>query len=184
MDIALLLPAISAGLNRKWRGEAQAPRFAWYGLMALMAYALTLDMAFTVVWGLFLLGYAVLPWHAMFSAMNGKPPKRKDHPAAQWMQSVAHFINDKLSEPDNAKEKWQRYGIVYGAVRALPMMPAVLLLSHYSPLWYAGAALFLMGYVYFLCGKLSVYFKATHLDVAFAEIVMGWALATYLLILI
>lgn len=189
MIAALGLPFVSAGLNRKWRGEGQAPRWVWYTYMVICGWCVTLNWKFTLIWISFLLGYALLPWQAMFSAVNGQAPSRKDHWSVQWMQNVAHWVHREWWPTTDCTnldpEYWCEFGIIYGAIRALSMMVSVGLFTWYAhsfaPL--AGLLFSAMGYVYYLGGSLSRYWlKNNAIGVPIAEIFMGWAILSYMLV--
>lgn len=128
--LAMLYPFIFAKLNRTWRGEGGAPKWAWFTFMVLAAGALTLDPYFMFIWLLFLLGYAVPPTNALFCSVTGRPPGRKDKERWQWMQDVALEINQALPAV-RLPEFWYRYSVVYGAVRAWFMCVAVIMMYGY-----------------------------------------------------
>lgn len=193
----LFLPIVSAVTNRIWRGEGSMPRFEWYALNILTAFLLTCvhdGIYITTVyvgiflgWVLYFLGYAIFPWQAMFSAINGQTPSRKDNWSVQWMQSISFSITAMITPMrlDNPKSDWYAFGCVYGFFRALLMMPGILILSYmthsYIPL--VGAAALLMGVVYYLGGVFSRReTQGNGLGVAFSELAMGWWNGTYMLI--
>jgi len=174
--LAAALPFIISDLNRTWRGEDGVPNWVWYTFMALCAGAVTLDPYFILCWMVFVFGYAVLPWHAMFSAINGQPPGRKDHWSVQWMQDVAYRLTTRqLPFMGYLAEViyWQRFGVIYGAIRAATILPGVFLLCGYtgSLLPITGLLFLGMGVVYWLCGRVDK-----------AERVMGFAIGVYLIV--
>lgn len=178
---SLLFPGISAGLNRKWRGDGEAPRWAWYLFMTTMIYAVTGDVIFSGIWLFFLFGYALLAWQAMFSAINGQPPGRQDAWYAQWMQTLTLWINKRLPAI-GVTENWYRYGMIYGAIRATAMLPAIFMLCGYTGSWIpmTGLLLLSMGYTYKRCGDYCAYIGVPRgTGVGFAEMVMGWCIMTY-----
>lgn len=181
---ALALPFVSAGLNRKWRGEAGAPRWVWYSFMTIMGYVVTFDPYFTLIWLLFLLGYAMAPWQAMFAAITGVKPGRDDSWAFQWMQTVTYNLCGMTSTGLYTQNDWYRFGKVYGAIRALPMMPSIFMFCGYTgSLMPLTGLLFLgMGYVYYLGGKTARALNASQLSVAIPEVIMGWCIVAYMLL--
>lgn len=184
-ETAMLLTLVGAGLNRKWRGEGQAPRWAWYGMMVALALVSTLDERFAAIWTVFLLGYALAPWQAMFSAVNGQKPGRNDSAAFQWMQEVAYSICGMPRILVDVEKYWYDFGIVYGAIRATLMIPGIFLIAGYTHSWVPliGLSFLSMGYIYYLGGKLARYWGiAEGTGVAFAEITMGYLIITYMLI--
>jgi hypothetical protein len=147
---ALLLPFISAGLNRDWRGENKdgAPKLGWFIFMVIIAYCVTLDGAFAALWAVFLVGYGVPPTHAGFSARHGRPPGRRDK-WWQWMQDLALWLNRALP-PIYVRDFWIRFGIIYWAVRATVLWPAILMLIAYTHSWLplAGLSMHFIGYAF------------------------------------
>lgn len=190
----VFIPAITALINRFWRGEAGKPRWAWYSFMVLLAMTvcgLNLEYSaipMTLAWTLFFAGYAMLPWQAMFSAVNGQAPGRKDAWWIQWMQTVAATICDiHLDNPSAiySESRWRAFGMVYGTLRAMFMAPGILALEYLtrSPLPAVGLLGFGMGVVYYLGYRLAKHFNIPiAMGVPFAEIGMGWWLGTYILI--
>lgn len=170
MIYALALPFISAGLNRTWRGEGGAPKWAWLGFMTIMAWCLTFDPLFTLAWTLTLLGYAVPPNQALFSAVHGFLPMRKDSREWQWMQDCAYWIEARLPAQNTA----HAFGMIYGAFRAIPMAPGIFMMAGYTqslaPLMF-GQAFLLLGAIYAMCGRVDR-----------AERAVGFMLGCYLLV--
>lgn len=180
-----LLPLVGAGLNRKWRGEAQAPRWAWYAMMTIIAYVSTLDARFAAIYALFLLGYAMAPWQAMFSAVNGHAPGRSDSAYFQWMQEITYSICGIPRILVDVEKYWYNFGIVYGTIRATLMIPGIFMLAGYtsSLVPFIGLGFLSMGYIYYLGGKLSRYWGISEsTGVPFSEIPMGYLITAYMLV--
>jgi hypothetical protein len=190
-----LLPitALTAIFNRLGRGEAGVPRPVWYIGMVLLAGVLVcarLDfqgMEYMGAWLLYFLGYALMPWQAMFSAVTGEKPGRDDGWYIQWMQVLsADIVGIELGKPIfYTAETWRQFGMVYGALRATLMMPGIIALIYVShslvPL--AGLEALLMGVVYWLCGRFSRHEgMGNAMGVPLAELTMGWWHGTYMLI--
>lgn len=173
---ALGLPFVLAALNRAWRGEDGAPKAAWFGFMGLVSFCLTMDVRFTAAWLLVLVGYAVAPTHGMFTAIHGYRPARKDRWLWQWMQWLA----GKIAHPGT-----RSFGVAYGAVRGLLMLPGAELMALYTgsyvPLLVGSLAL-LQGYAFYKAGLVARAWACEHTAVAIAEVIIGWALGTYLLV--
>lgn len=182
----MFIPGVSAVLNRYWRGEGAVKRWVWYAFMTSLGFLATFDLKFTAIWLLFLVGYAMLPWHAMFSAVHGQGPSRRDPRYAQWMQTVAFYLIglEPMGKKTYTTAVWRNFGKVYGAIRALPMLPAVFAFALYlkSPVPLIGIAFFGMGLVYFYGGKAARHVKQPGIAIALSEIIMGWCVATYMLI--
>lgn len=184
----LFIPAVTSILNRLWRGEAGVPRAVWYAFMVAVATGTcflahpTMDMGslrgLTVIWLVYFLGYALMPWQAMFSATHGNPPGRKDNWAVQWMQMVAKFLTIDRGQD------WYDFGIVYGIIRATLMIPGILLLAHFygSHIPLIGLVGLMMGFVYYAAGLFARHFNSQNMAVPFAEMAMGWWHGTYILI--
>lgn len=181
----LFVPGLMAIVNRYWRGEGTIDRLTWYVSNAMLALALSLDAKFSLIWLLFELGYAMMPWQAMFSAVHGVRPGRKDGWLTQWMQPAAHWTAGKLYGMDyESKAFWQRFGIVYGAFRGALMLPAIYAMALYtqSPVPWIGLVFLFMGQIYYWGGKIAHHFGCDNVAVALSEVVMGWLCGTYLLI--
>lgn len=180
----MLISLVYAGLNRKWRGLGQAPRWAWYAFMGEIAYCMTLSLTFTAVWELFLVAYAMLPWQAMFSAVNNQPPARKDSKVSQWMQDVALWSTSRFSNRITDPDFWHKYGIDYGMVRALPMVTVVLGLPFWlhSGIPLVGLGFISMGYIYYFSGQASraIDSGTNFFATTIAEPVMGYLIGEYL----
>jgi hypothetical protein len=167
------VPFAIAGLNRAWRGGGikDIPKPAWFAFNVLIAWCLTFNWVFCLAWLLLLLGYAVPPTHAMFSAVHGLPPARDDSAVWQWMREVSLRVNKAL--PSLAIGLlWARYGVIYGFVRALLMMPGAVLMAGLaqSPALLACSFVFLLlGMSYFIAGTVKG-----------AEIATGFVLGVYL----
>lgn len=205
----LWVPGVTAWLNRYWRGEGRTPfgKWFWFLSFSLVAYAMSLHFYFAVAWLLFVFGYGVLGWHAIFSAITGRPPERMDSAKTDWMQVIAckilrmerpaYFpaldadgkktsIISPLYATPHSVAQWRRFGMVYGAVRGTLMLPgvAVMILVTQSLLPLVGVAIALgMGFVYELGGRCARHFQLPEdKGVPIAEVIMGWLLGTYLLL--
>lgn len=165
--VDILLPLLFAYVNHYWRGQGKVPRWVFYSFMFFQALVLTFDYIFAVKWLVFMAGYAVLPWQAMFSAIHGEKPGRKDNRFVQWMQTAT----------ERTGAQGRTYGVVYGAFRALPMLPGIILLGDWWGLLFVG-----MGGIYYLCGLWSIFWtKSYAIAVGLAEIVMGYFIGHYFL---
>ncbi len=189
----LLLPFVIGVFNRWARGEGNVPRFVWYGVMTttgallgnpeLLSYTgFTWHNALIYpIWLLFLAGYAMAPWQALFSAITGEAPSRKDSWRWQWMQDLAFPLSNRTwsENPPN----WYRYGIVYGTIRACLMLPGIAALCWFyqSPAPLVGAGLLIMGFVYYACGRAAVHLNAGGVAVPLAEFTMGDFIGCYML---
>lgn len=188
--LALFIPAILAPINRFARGEGKWKRWQWYGFITLLSGFVSFDSKFAIIFLLIALGYALFPWQAMFSAFTGKPPGRKDHWIAQWMQNLTHAILshwyvESLLNAEEYPIYYKRFGMIYGAIRGALTIPGILMMCGYTKSWIPliGILFLGMGVVYFLAGKLCMRFELREsMAVPFAETFMGWWLGTYLLI--
>jgi len=181
MTWQLLLPGLSAYINRFARGEGNWPKFLWLAFMALAGYLCSRDLGFTLIWLVFVAAYAIPPTHGMFSALSGNPPSRKDHPIFQWMQDIAmglargSWIEEQVD--------WHRFGIIYGAVRSFLILPAIISMAFYQqslvPL--IGFIFLGLGYLYYWSGKVCRKNGISGAAVALTEIITGWALMTWML---
>ena len=205
----LFIPGLIAWLNRTWRGEGNTPfgKWFWFASLTCCAYAMTLNLVFAASWLFFCLGYCLLGWHAMFSAITGRPPGRKDSPKTQWMQDAAYQALSMARPPyfpgidDDGgtieilsphyvtpydPAKWKRFGVVYGGIRGLLMLPGVawLIWATQSLLPLLGVIIATgMGAVYFLGGRIvQKYQLPEDKAVLIAEVMMGWLIGTYLLV--
>lgn len=131
--ITLINMIVSAILFRQ-RGT-DAPRWLWLAIMTGLAYAYSQYVTQTLLWLWVFVVMGCFPTHVLFSAIHGIPPGRRDHWLFQWMQDIALNFDGKA------------VGVFYGVVRALPALPAFILLG--KP---AMAILLLHGAVYYLWG--------------------------------
>lgn len=188
-----MVPIVVALFNRFGRGEGLVPRWAWYALMVdtalIVCAASKFNLyelgAFTASWLIFFLGYALLAWQAMFSAVHGKPPARKDPGYINWMQDLAYFLSraPQAGTPASAIYNYRLFGIIYGTIRATTMIPGILMLCWItrSSIPLDGLFVLAMGLVYYGAGKLSKHLTGTpYIGEALAEIGMGWWLGTYM----
>ena len=169
----LFLPLLTAILNRV-RGEGIVPKSVWYAVMTLLAAGL--NPYLMGAWLLYFVGYAMMPWQAMFSAVNGDAPSRQDHWLIQWMQPLTLKLTGA---------NYHLYGIVYGVIRASLMIPGVVALmavtGSFTPL--IGLLGLSMGLVYYLCGRFSRHSQMGNaFGVPLAELVMGWWHGTFILL--
>ena len=180
------MPIIVAILNRM-RG-AGMPKWLWFAVMFLLPFTIGKDWGFCVAWAVFILGYAVLPWQAMFSAFTGMPFVRKDGRYVQWMQDWSTALSRKyiIGHWSN-KSLWKLSGVIYGVFRAIPMMFGVAALYLYtgntSALW--GVLFFGMGLVYLVSGIVCRIIKQRFtvrgsIEVVLAELMMGLLIWGYL----
>jgi len=189
----LWITAVTGLLNRLWRGEGQVSRATWYSFMVITAlivghgwvYPLTKIVQLAIIWLIYFLGYALLPWQAMFSAITGESPSRKDSWYTQWMQTLAYAITGTSYGGTYPPAQWRLFGIVYGAIRACWMIPGIILLMQFYNSYIALAGLFglAMGLVYYGGYRLALHFQAGNMSVTLSEMTMGWWLGTYILII-
>ena len=131
--LTLINMLVSAILFRQ-RGTV-IQRGLWLAIMTGLAYAYSQDVTQTLLWLWVFVVMGCFPTHVLFSAIHGNLPGRRDHWLFDWMQTIARRFKGKA------------VGVVYGAVRALPALPAFILLG--KP---AMAVLLLHGVVYYLWG--------------------------------
>lgn len=182
-----MIPFITAITNRLWRGEGQLKRWQWLAFMVTLA-GLTSKSRGTILeeiellasWFLFFAGYAILPWQAMFSAIHGQAPSRADSKWFNWMQTLALWIT-RPKVPN-----YYVFGMVYGAIRALWMVPGIIALCYVLHSWLplVGLAGLLMGVVYYFGGKMSRHENLGNgSGVMFAELMMGYWIGYYIEVL-
>lgn len=198
MTIALFfLPLVTAIANRLWRGEGMVPRWVWYSYMIFcgtsvyyMGHPETAGAHLTLIgcaWAVYLLGYAVPPSQALFSAIHGRAPSRGDRPIWQWMQHAAYEIAACVRPYrfDQTEVVYHTFGVIYGTIRSLWMLPGVAMLCYAtgSPLPAAGLVSMLLGLLYYGAGRLSRHFEQGEvMGVPLAELGAGWWIGSYMLI--
>lgn len=170
--LSIITIAALAYTNRHWRGDGSHPKWHWLALNFGLAWLLSGDLVFSTLWLLFAICYAVPAWHAVFSAIHGYPPQRKDAPYIQWAQDVAKRINVKLPAV-GIQRFWKRYGIIYGFVRGSLVIPPMIALALYTQSFapFVGLSVLGMGYVYYFAK-----------DVAKAERILGGLLGVILVV--
>lgn len=176
---ALPLMIASAILNR-WRGDDTIPKGAWLISMTCLAYGVTLDVYLTALWLVALVLYSVPPWHAVFSAIHGRPPGRNDRKAWQWMQEWAKWHVNIYLHPaaEYTSDHWQRFGALYGVLRGAIVVPAFFPMAIYAGQnWVAVIGFFFlfMGPIYHACGMLNPWSEAS--AVKWSEWTMGAMIA-------
>jgi len=174
--IELAAIALSGIINR-FRGDNTIAKWLWFLIMMWIAAMLGHTWYFLICLATILAGYAVLPWQAMFSAINGMPPSRPDN----QMQDVALYLTKLLPTMPIAC-MWRTFGVIYGAIRSLPAIVGVLMLYGYTgnPNALYGLLFVFMGAIYYLSGKICYRFNWHKHAVAGAEIVMGALLGLFL----
>jgi len=205
----LFIPGMMGLLNRDWRGEGDTPigRWFWYVFNALVALAVAFpDFIFSGAWALFAVGYSMVGWHAMFSAITRRPPGRMDSAYYDWMQKLTYRLLSMKRPPyvpgfDNEGKrinaldrnyvspysplKWAQFGAWYGMLRGTLMLPGVAAMFFYtgSAVTLAGVGMLGMGWVYYWAAKIRDHFELREdYGVPIAEFIMGWLCGTYLLI--
>lgn len=184
----LPVPGITAITNRLWRGEGMIPRWQWYGFMVILAVAVSgafSQWPLYLTWLVYFLGYALLPWQAMFSAITGAPPSRQDPWYINWLQTLTYRFCQMQPGGSYTPTQWRTFGIVYGTMRAGFMLPGVFALAWYahSLVSLSGILCLCMGLVYYGAYRLSEHFSVgTTVAVPLAEMTMGWWHGTYMLI--
>ncbi|NBW13721.1 MAG: hypothetical protein EBR82_37550 [Caulobacteraceae bacterium] len=120
----MLIPALLSLFNMA-RGEGKLSHANWLILCWLLINAQTLYLADTLAGMWIVVVVTIMPPHAMFSAIDGKMPGRKDG-GYQWMQNLAYKATRALPH------KWAFYdlGIVYGLIKGCLAIPAILWLGH------------------------------------------------------
>lgn len=152
----IVTPIASSILFRiRGGGLLDAPRWAWVAATAALCYFAADNWLFAACWLWVYLVIGISPTHALFTAIHGNMPIRRDHWLFQWQQEWASFAKGRL------------YGVVYGVMRSLPALPAFIIMAAYS-----GSLLPLAGFVIALHGV--VYYFAR--SVPIAEYVIGYAL--------
>lgn len=188
--LLLLVPGLTALGNRLLRGEGRIKKFLWIALMAGLAVGVAhiitpidswkLAGYLAGAWTLYFIGYAVPPTHAMFSAVHGRMPTRTDSPAFQWMQNISLYC---WEHTDQVNARF--YGVIYGTLRSLWMLPGVIAVWYVTGSNYAAVGLlaFLQGIGAYAAGKLSFHFGVDErLGAAFGELGIGWWHGTFMLI--
>lgn len=187
--LEILLPFASAILNRM-RGSGM-PKWLWFATMFTFPLWLGHTYAFCALWLLFLAGYAVLPWQAMFSAFTGQPFGRQDKPYIQWMQWYSIALAKSVStEATSNKSYWKRAGIIYGAFRSIPMLLATIPLYLYtgSLTAFIGLLFVFMGAIYYLSGVVCAIIRRRRniegsIETVGAELAMGFLIGLYLVVI-
>lgn len=188
----LPLTGVTTIINRLWRGEGNVVRWEWYGSMTTLfcVAPAPADIVGAACWLLFLIGYAMLPWQAMYSIATGRPPARRDHPAFNWMQTAAAFITGvAVGRPPNPIDPkwWKLFGFIYGVIRGAWMIPgAVALGLHFQSYVVAivgtGIALGFPLALRLGCAARDHWGMPEDKAVLFEQLIMGWVLGTYMLI--
>lgn len=189
MILCAVLPAfplLTAVLNRYWRGEGNAPRWLWYTFMTLAAGAVSYKVDWAgFIWLPFLLGYAMAPWQAMFSAITGGPPSRRDSLQWQWMQTLAYKLTtSERVKAGSSSEYWKLFGVVYGAIRGSLMLPGVAVLTYFyhSPAPLLGILFLNLGVIYYIGGKMAEHIQSPNAPVPISEFIVGYLLGWYMLV--
>lgn len=179
---AIFLPALTAALNRVWRGEGAVPRWAFFAFMTCPM--VILDWRLTLPWLLVLVGYTVPPTQAMFSAVHGRPPGRRDGWAWNWMHPATTSIIT-VKPGGTMMGIYRIYGMVYGGLRGLYTLPGVLWVWWVSgtPIALLGVLFLGQGVVFYQAGRIARRFELPEtMAVPIAEVVMGWWLGSYMLV--
>lgn len=150
-----LLSAIILGTARAADGADKISRTAYVVICYLVVYANTtftsahivFRLLDTAAWMWVLCVLTMLPPHALFSAIHGEAPKREDG-RWQWLQIAAKWMADHPKALD--WQYWYWFAILYGAIRTLLIIPAVIWLN--EP-WIMLAML--QGVLMWVCGKVS-----------------------------
>ncbi len=154
--ITSLLSALILGTARAADGADKIPRPVYVGICALVVAINIPDMGYTwlyfvtfAAWMWVLCVLTMLPPHALFSTVHGNPPGRGD---GRWnfLQSAARWLTRKWLRND-CRDYWICYALLYGAIRALLIIPAVIWLN--EP-WLMLAML--QGVLMWVCGKASI----------------------------
>lgn len=205
----LFVPGMMMILNRDWRGEGDTPfgRWFWYVFQFMVMFLITRSVVVSSGWLVFSLGYSLLGWQALFSAIHGRPPQRKDSVLYDWMQSVTFkwlgmqrpkYIKARL--PNGKTEylldpawinaytlrEWRKFGAWYGVLRGAMMLPAIIffvgVFQSLIPL--VGLVFLSIGWMYRWAGLIRTnYTLPEGMAVVFAEGIVGWSMGTYLLII-
>lgn len=183
----LIIPAVTAIVHR-FNGEDIVRKPIYLIMMtALIAFALG-DIVATIMFLLVLVAIAVPPTHSLFSAGHGRKPGRKDNYRWQWMQDIAFRIiaDEKANPPEIATNaQWIAFGVIYGAIRGLLTLAGIAALCGYTGSWVplTGIVFMLQGAVYYAAGVLQRHYNiAEGMFVVIAEVLIGWMIGTYLLI--
>lgn len=177
---SLLFPLLAAAEWRFARGMSKWKRYQFYALMFGMAYLTVFDAAFSVGFLLVVLGVAMPPHNALFSALHGQPPERKDHWLFEWMQTAAYRLTEKPFS--DGITDWHRFGIIYGAVRATWALPGILFLCGYLGSWWplVGLAFAAEGWVYYRAPTLAkLYEFEAKYHTTLAEFFVGFMVMSY-----
>lgn len=198
-------PLLTAVLNRLWRGEAGQPKWVWYLMMVAMATGIFFSAhtnmtiasvnGLMLIWLVYFVGYAALPWQAAFSAIHGEAPGRKDSRCIQWLQTLSYAISG-APDPWKIPVAWgskvidldydyRYFGGIYGTLRAMFMLPGIFLLVHFTgSMWpLMGLVGLTMGLVYYASGRMYRHFGEHDITaVSLEEIFMGDWHGVYMLI--
>ena len=107
------------------------------------------------IWVLVVMG--AFPTNGLLSATHGREPTREDHKIFRWMRECAQAVS---------VDDWFKYGRYYGLLRALPAVPAMVVIGNPFML-----ALLLHGDIYWLAGRFSDWFVESKLNLKLASFV-------------
>lgn len=180
MIAVYFIPGLLAFLNRYWRGEGRIPRWLWHIFHFGLAYITTFNLQFALAWLLFSIGYSAFSWQAMFSAVTGRQPGRRDSWYIDWMQTLAYKLNKGVLTPTG----WQRFGTTYGTIRATLMLPGIIAItSIIGWIGLIGLLCLSMGLIYRYSATIRDHFELPEdKAIAIAEVIMGYLIGTYMLI--
>lgn len=158
--IPSLLSALILGTARAADGADKIPRWVYVNICVIVVFYHTIS-SLSSIWSIYtdtaawmwvLCVLTMLPPQSLFSAIHGEAPKRRDwnwYFLQRWSGINAKYVY-KLSD-DERKNFWYGFAMVYGAIRALLIIPAVIWLN--EP-WLMLAML--QGVLMWVCGKVSV----------------------------
>jgi len=112
----MLLEAATLATLNMARGEGKLPKWAFLLSAAAIVQSIPLMWVVCVM--------VIPPTQCLFSAVHNQPPGRRDSAMWYWMQSLAYKLRSRFNW------NWYGFGIAYGAIRAIPTLPAIIYLGN------------------------------------------------------
>ena len=125
-----LAPYIMAMLGR-FDGNDTISRAVFLASSFLVACLSTFDIVISLAFLALAAGHRVPPTNALLPVITALPPGRRDRNIWQWMQDTSWWIADK-TKYKGIDQFWTNYGLIYGVIRSLWMLPAILFMVGYA----------------------------------------------------